>query len=72
MTIKVPATYGDVPEYPTSQMMPREYWRKGTDGIPNNPQTITIETPNGPVKKVVERNWENPVYVGPSEDDPNQ
>lgn len=61
MTIKVPQTYGKPPEYPTSQLVPQEFWRKSEDGDPTYTQTITIDTPNGPVKREVERGWTKPV-----------
>lgn len=63
MTLVIPKEYGGPPEYPTSQMVPPEFWRKQPDGIPNNPQTITVETPDGPQKRVVERGWEKPVIL---------
>lgn len=72
MTYNPPHTYGKPPEYPTDQMVPKEFWRKETDGIADNPQVITIETPNGPVKREVERGWEVPVYLGPTEDDEDE
>lgn len=67
------ATYGGPPNYPTSQMVPPEFWRKEVAGDPDNKQVITVEK-NGPfdtVQHEVEPGWDKPVYVGPSEDDPD-
>lgn len=61
MTMVVPQTYGGPPQYPTSQMVPREFWRKSSDAIDMNPQCITIETPTGPQKRAVTPGWDNPV-----------
>ena len=61
MTMQVTQTYGTPPEYPSDQMVPREYWRKSAPGIASNPQTITIETPTGPQKRTIDRGWEHPV-----------
>ncbi len=69
------ATYGDVPAYPTSQMMPREYWRKQNSRGPGGAdpgQYVTVDKGDGQVhKKPVQPGWNHAVYVGPSEDDPN-
>lgn len=61
MTVQVPQTYGKPPQYPTSQLVPQEFWRKSEDGNPAYTQTITIDTPNGPVKRTVQRGWTKPV-----------
>lgn len=68
-TEKPNAEYGGPPEYPTSQMMPPEYWRKQPDGDPDHKQYITVETPSGPQKREIERGWEKPVYLGPEPDE---
>lgn len=65
------ATYGDVPAYPTSQMVPREFWRHEPAGDPDNKQVITVDYGDHTVQHEVEPGWDNPVYVGPREDDPN-
>jgi len=62
MTMKIPFEYGKPPQYPTSSMVPEEFWRKQPDGDPANTQTITIETPDGPEKRTVERGWTKPVH----------
>lgn len=61
MTMKVEQHYGKPPEYPTSQMVPQEFWRTSAAADPANTQTITIETPAGPVKKTVQRGWNKSV-----------
>lgn len=61
MTMKVEQHYGAPPQYPTSSMVSKEFWRTSAPGNPANTQTITIETPSGPVKKTVERGWTKPV-----------
>ncbi|QZE10447.1 hypothetical protein SEA_SCOOBYDOOBYDOO_101 [Mycobacterium phage ScoobyDoobyDoo] len=66
MTLVVPKEYGGPPNYPTSQMMPSEYWRKQPDGIPNNPQTISVEVaPHVLEKREVEPGWDNAVRFPP-------
>lgn len=71
MTVVVKFTNGGPPFYPTSELVPSEFWRKQPDGIADNPQTITVKNPDGTDgKRVIERNWETPVYVGPRADDP--
>lgn len=69
MTMKIPFTKGAPPDYPTSSMVPDEFWRKQPDGDPDNTQTITIETPTGPEKRTVERGWTKPVSFTTDEDD---
>jgi len=55
------ATYGGPPNYPTSQMVPPEFWRKEVAGDPDNKQVITVDTPDGPVQHEVEPGWTKPV-----------
>lgn len=55
------ATYGGPPEYPTSQMVPPEFWRKEPAGDPDHKQVITIEKPDGVVQRDVEPGWGKPV-----------
>lgn len=69
MTLKPTHDYGKPPEYPTSSMVPEEFWRKQVDGDPDNKQVITIETPDGPVKKEVVRGWTKPVHFDSDEAD---
>lgn len=57
------------PDYPTSQMVPPEFWRKQPDGDPANTQTITVETPNGPQKRTVERGWTKTVTFSSDPED---
>lgn len=63
------ATYGGPPEYPTSQMVPPEFWRKEPEGDPDHKQVITIDTPDGPVQKEVEPGWTKPVSFTTDLDD---
>lgn len=63
---------GGPPEYPTSQMMPPEYWRKEDSHGPggsNHGQYMTIETPEGLVKRDVEPGWGKPVHFVTDLDD---
>lgn len=55
------AEYGQPPEYPTSQMVPPEFWRKEPDGDPDNKQIYTVEYPDGPRQREVEPGWTKPV-----------
>lgn len=64
------ATYGGPPNYPTSQMVPPEFWRKQPAGDPDNKQVITVDYADHEVQHEVEPGWDNPVYVGPKADDP--
>lgn len=66
---------GGPPEYPTSSMVPPEFWRKEDSHGPggsDHGQYLTIETPDGLVKKPVEPGWNKPVFVGDSDDDPEE
>ena len=55
------ASYGGPPEYPTSQMVPPEFWRKQPDGDPDNKQVITIDMGGSTVQREVEPGWTKPV-----------
>lgn len=62
MTLVIPKELGKPPQYPTANMVPAEYWRKQPDGIPNNPQTISVEVAPGVLeKREVVPGWDNPV-----------
>jgi hypothetical protein len=69
-----PSTLGGPPQYPTSQMVPPEFWRKENSTGPggeDHGQYLTVDYGDGQVhKRAVEPGWDHPVYVGPREDDP--
>lgn len=65
------ATYGGPPNYPSSQQFPPEYWRKQPAGSTSHHQTITVDYGDHEVHHNVVPGWDNPVFIGASEDDPN-
>lgn len=64
------ATYGGPPQYPTSQMMPPEFWRKQPAGDPNHKQVVTVDYGDHQVQHQVEPGWDTPVFIGNSDNDP--
>lgn len=63
------ATYGGPPRYPTSQMVPPEFWRKEPAGNPAHKQVVTVDYGDHQVQHEVVTGWNNPVTFSSDQGD---